>query len=156
MILYRITKGPYKKDLSGSGAELYGGRWNNKGTKMLYTASSIALAMTEVAVHLPYGLLPTDYFVVSIKVPDVDMAVVSEKELEGTGWQSHPPSHITQAIGDRFVAQNKMLILKVPSVVVPGDFNYLLNPQHPFFSEVEIVEVRPFGFDGRLFGNRGE
>lgn len=156
MIVHRITKRKHKDDLSGAGAELYGGRWNNKGTKIVYTASSIALAMTEVAVHLPFGILPLNYFVVSIKVPDTDIAVVPEKELAGTAWNSHPPSYITQDIGDRFVSLNKNLVLKVPSVVVPGDFNYLINPLHREFSKVKVVSVQPFGFDRRLFIGEGQ
>jgi RES domain-containing protein len=155
MIVHRIARGKHKDDLSGTGAELNGGRWNNKGTKIVYTASSIALAMTEVAVHVPFGILPRHYFVVSIEVPDTEMATVSKKELMGTPWNSHPPSHITQDIGDKFVAQNKKLILKVPSVVVPGDFNYLINPLHTEFSKVKIVNIQPFGFDQRLFGSKG-
>ncbi len=151
MIVYRIAKGKYKDDLSGGGAELNGGRWNNKGIKMVYTASSIALAMTEVAVHVPFGLLPVGFFVTSIEVPDLHMAIVPAKELSGTNWDSHPPSHITQDIGDKFINDNEHLVLKVPSVVVPGDFNFLINPFHIEFSKVKVVDSRPFSFDQRLF-----
>jgi len=151
MIVYRIARGKYKNDLSGTGAEINGGRWNNKGTKVLYTASSIALAMTEVAVHVPYGILPRGYFVVSIEIPDVNISFLSANKLNGTTWNSHPPSHKTQKIGDDFISANQDLILKVPSVVAPGDFNFLINPSHVEFSKVKIIEIIPFGFDQRLF-----
>ena len=151
MIVYRIARGKYKDDLSGTGAEINGGRWNNKGAKLLYTASSIALAMTEVAVNVPFGILPVGYFVISIEVPKVPIPIVHESDFVDTTWNSHPPSHLTQKIGDDFVSANKDLILKVPSVVVPGDFNYLINPLHKEFSKIKILDINPFGFDPRLF-----
>ncbi len=146
-----MAKGKYAADLSGIGAEMYGGRWNNKGTKMVYTASSIALAMAEVAVHVPFGLLPVDYFVVSIDVPEDSMTMITVEDLEGIRWNSHPPSHITQKIGDTFISKNVDLLLKVPSAVVEGDFNFLINPAHKEFSKVKVLEVKPFQFDKRLF-----
>ena len=156
MIVYRIAKGKYADDLSGTSAEMYGGRWNSKGTKMVYTASSIALAMTEVAVHVPFGLLPVDYFVVSIDVPEDSISMITEEDLKDILWNSHPPSHITQKIGDTFIHQNKDLLLKVPSAVVAGDFNFLINPAHKEFSKVKVIAVKPFQFDRRLFrkGNK--
>lgn len=151
MRVYRIAKGSHASDLSGTGAEMYGGRWNSKGTKMLYTASSIALAMAEVAVHVPYGLLPLDYVVVSMEVPDDSMAMITAADVKGIRWNSHPPSFITQKIGDTFVHQNRDLLLKVPSAVVEGDFNFLINPAHEAFSKVKVIAVKPFQFDRRLF-----
>ena len=79
------------------------------------------------------------------------MAIVSLADLEGTAWNLHPPSHITQKIGDDFIKVNQYLVLKVPSVVAFGDFNYLINPEHTEFSRVKIIDINPFGFDQRLF-----
>ncbi|WP_276166767.1 RES family NAD+ phosphorylase [Zobellia alginiliquefaciens] len=152
MIVYRISKGKYKDDLSGTGAELYGGRWNNKGNKMLYTASSRALAMAEVAVHVDYGILPTDYFLISISVPDTKILEVNLKLLAGFDWRTNPPSPITQYMGDDFLLGLKGLVLRAPSVVVPGDSNILINPLHKDFSKVKVKKVEPFKFDPRLFG----
>lgn len=152
MIVYRISKGKYKDDLSGTGAELYGGRWNNKGVKMLYTASSIALAMSEVAVHVPYGILPKDYYVISIEIPESLTETLDMSLLEGKNWQEIPHSFETQTIGDNFINEGTNLALKVPSVVVPGDYNLILNPNHKDYGKVKVVEVKPFGFDKRIFG----
>ncbi len=151
MIVFRISKGKYKEDLSGTGAEMYGGRWNNKGNKMLYTAASRALAMAEVAVHTPFGILPKDYFLITIEVPDSTKMRISLKKLQGTNWDSHPPSSITQDQGDQFLKQNKYLYCEVPSVVVVGDYNILLNPLHEDFHKVKVIKVEPFNFDNRLF-----
>jgi len=152
MKVYRISKGKYKDDLSGTGAELYGGRWNNKGVKMLYTASSIALAMSEVAVHVPYGILPKDYYVISIDIPESLTETLDMSLLEGKNWQEIPHSFETQTIGDNFINEGTNLALKVPSVVVPGDYNLILNPNHKDYGKVKVVEVKPFGFDKRIFG----
>jgi len=154
MIVYRISKGKYKDDLSGTGAQQYGGRWNNKGVKMLYTASSIALAMSEVAVHVPYGILPKDYFVISIIIPDSSIKSLDVPLLEAThlNWQQIPYSYETQVIGDNFINEGTSLALKVPSAVVPGDYNLILNPNHTDYHKVKVVEVKPFSFDKRIFG----
>ncbi len=151
MIVFRISKGKYKTDLSGTGAELYGGRWNNKGTKLIYTASSRALAMSEVAVHVPFNKLPKDYFMISIEIPDSEMSSITEKDLKGINWKSNPPSYLTQEIGDTFVDEQKTLILQVPSAVVSGDYNVLINPLHKEVSKVKILNVEAFEFDIRLF-----
>ena len=70
MIVYRLSRARFSKDLSGRGAELAGGRWNSKGTPMLYTSDSIALCTVEVAVHMPLGIVPFDYELVQIQVPE--------------------------------------------------------------------------------------
>lgn len=95
MIVYRISR-RYKDDLSGTGAEMFGGRWTNKGNKMLYAAASRALAIAEVAVHVPFGILPKGYFLISIEVPEVTIETIPQKKLTGTDWDLHPPSALTQ------------------------------------------------------------
>lgn len=152
MIVYRISQGKYKEDLSGTGAEMYGGRWNNKGTKMLYTASSIALAMAEVTVHVDHSILPEDFYVIYIEIPDTQIPKVTLKELSHFNWNSHPPSFQTQEIGDKFIAANDFIALRVPSAVVPGEFNILVNPDHKAKSSIKVIDVQPFPFDKRLFG----
>jgi len=151
MIVYRLAKEKRKGDLSGTGAELHGARWNNKGNKMLYTSDSPALAMAEVAVHLPFAFLPKDYFLISIKLPKLKFFEIDMSVLKGTNWNSHPPSNLTQDLGDNFLKTNNFLICKVPSVVVPDSFNFLINPLHKDFKKVKIVKLAPFVFDARLF-----
>jgi len=150
MIVYRLGKKAYCRDLSGKGAELYGGRWNSKGTALLYTSASRALAFAEVAVHLPFGLTPRDYGIVSIEIPDaIPISQLREKDLP-PHWRDYPHGDSTQQIGDAFAAAGKSLVLRVPSAVVPGDFNYLLNPAHPQMKEVTIMAVESFDFDSRF------
>ncbi|MDE1191639.1 MAG: RES family NAD+ phosphorylase [Arachidicoccus sp.] len=151
MTVYRLCKGKYKNDLSGKGAELAGGRWNKKGFPVIYTSESRALCTTEIAVHIPLGIIPNDYYLVTIYIPD-DIAIEEIKpNTLPADWKDIPYGYSTQEIGDSFLQANNYLILKVPSVVVPGDFNYLINPNHPDFRYIKITKTEKFEFDKRLF-----
>jgi RES domain-containing protein len=151
MIVFRLAKAKYSSDLSGKGAEKTGGRWNSKGTPLLYTSESRALCMAEIAVHTPLGSVPDDYVMISIEIPDdASIKQVGFEEL-AESWNSFPHAHATQEIGDRFVADNMALVLKVPSAIVQGDYNYLVNPQHTDAAKIRIIEIVSFEFNTRLF-----
>lgn len=151
MLVYRIAKSKYAKDISGKGAERYGGRWNSKGRPILYTSDSRALAMAEVLAHIPHGLISVEFCIISIFLPDAaKIKNISEKNLE-TGWDNIPHGDSTQKIGDEFLIANKFLAMQVPSVIVKGDFNYLINPNHIDFKKVKIRTIKSFSFDDRLF-----
>ena len=115
---------------------------------MIYCGASRALCTTEIAVHTPLGNIPSDYQIVSVKIPDSKIQTLSKLPKD---WKSWPHSLSTQKLGDDFVKQHKFLVMRVPSAVVEGDFNYLINPLHPDFHKVKIVNVQNFGFDPRLF-----
>ncbi len=148
MVVYRLSKSLYANDLSGKGAELVGGRWNSKGNAVLYTSQSIALCVTEIAVHIPLGILPKDFELIHIEIPE-DL-ILEIKKLP-KDWQTFPHSDSTQKIGDKFLKDLKYLILKVPSATVQGEFNYLINPRHKDFEKVKIRKKEKFSFDERLF-----
>ena len=151
MIVYRLCRTQYKYDLSGKGAELGGGRWNNKGIPMLYTSSSRALCATEVAVHLPLGIVPDNYVMVTIELPETaGIHEVTDDNLP-PNWKNISAQSITKKIGDQFIQLNEHLILKAPSAVVQGDFNFLVNPYHTEAKKVKINFIEPFQFDERLF-----
>lgn len=150
MIVYRLAKSKFAKDLSGRGAEIAGGRWNSKGVRMLYTSASRALCTTEIAVHTPLGNVPTDYYIISVKLPAVKVLELTTAKLP-SGWNVFPHEQSTQRLGDLFVQNNKFLVMRVPSAVVQGDFNYLINPLHADFPKVKIVNTQSFNFDPRLF-----
>lgn len=150
MIVYRLSKAQYSNDLSGKGAELAGGRWNSKGTTLIYTGQSIALSMAEVAVHISLGIIPPDYELISLEIPDNEIYELKKQDLP-EDWKSFPNSYASQSIGDDFVKNGKFLTLKVPSAVVQGEFNYLINPRHPKISKVKIKKIESFSFDQRLF-----
>jgi RES domain-containing protein len=151
MIVYRLIKEKYKNDLSGKGAEKAGARWNSKGHAMLYTSESGSLCTAEVAVHTPLGNIPLNYFLITIELPNL----INFLELKITDlppdWKALPHSNSTQLIGDQFLEEEKFMVMKVPSVVVQGDYNYLINPVHKLFSKLKILKTESFQFDERLF-----
>jgi RES domain-containing protein len=123
MIVFRISKKEYSDDLSGIGAEMAGGRWNFKGTRILYTSDSRALCTAEIAVHTPIGIIPKDFFLITIEFPkDIPIREVKLNELP-KNWNDCPYTATTQEIGEEFIAKREFLILKVPSAVVPGGKN---------------------------------
>jgi RES domain-containing protein len=151
MIVYRLAKKKFCRDLSGKGAEVAGGRWNSKGVAMLYTSQSRALCLAEIAVNLPIGIIPIDYYLIEIEIPETAAIFEIETSKLEKGWNSFPYSWETQQVGDNFIAEGKHLVLKVPSAVVQGDSNYLINPRHPEFHKVKIYNTELFSFDERLF-----
>jgi len=148
MIVFRLSKQMYADDLSGKGAEIAAGRWNSRSRAMLYTSQSVALCVTEIAVHVPLGIIPENYMLIHIEIPDNE--IFESKKLP-SDWQLFPHSDSTQQLGDAFLKNKKFLVIKVPSAVVQGDFNYLINPQHPDFKKVKIIKKEKFSFDQRLF-----
>ncbi|MGB4773946.1 MAG: RES family NAD+ phosphorylase [Daejeonella sp.] len=151
MIVYRLSKAAYYNDLSGKGAELSGGRWNTKGRAIIYTSESRALCTAEIAVHTPLGIVPKDYYLSLIEISnDIAIEEISQDKLP-LDWKSFPHSETTQLIGDQFLKEQKNLLLKVPSAVVQGEFNYLINPNHPDIFTIKVIRNEQFQFDERLF-----
>lgn len=150
MKVFRLARLKYAKSLSGKGAAKSGNHWNSKGVEMIYTAESRALAMAEVLVHISLNQMPSDYKMLTIKIPD-DIKIKNLKALElPISWNSHPPSIYSQQVGDAFIMANDFCVLKVPSVVVYGNFNYLINPYHKDFNRIKIKIVDDFPIDQRL------
>ena len=152
MILYRLAKEKYADDLSGIGARLYGGRWNSKGQPAIYMASSKALALLEVLVHLPPLIEPKNYFCTEIELPENSITEVTISDLPHN-WADMQSPPALKSIGDEFLRQNKYLLLKVPSAIVPAEYNYLLNVQHPGMKNVRVIKKELFNFDKRLYKN---
>lgn len=151
MIVFRLSKSKFADDLSGKGAEKSGGRWNSKGTALVYTSESRALCTTEIAVHTPLGNLPLDYKIISIEIPDDILIQELSNENLPPDWKSIPHVYATQKIGDRFVSEKLSAVLKVPSVVVQDEYNFLINPAHSDSDRIRIKTIEPFNFDERLF-----
>lgn len=153
MRVFRIEREKFLSDtLKGIGASLSEGfRWNSVNTKLVYTSESRSLAMLEVAVHLDLILdLPTDRYYVEIDIPDdIQLLEIDIEELP-LNWDSKPPISVTQFIGDDFVLNNQSAVLKVPSSIVPFEFNYLINPTHKDVEKIKVVSTTPINFDERL------
>lgn len=157
MKLYRVEREKYlETTLSGIGASISKGyRWNSFNTKLVYTAESRALATLEVSVHLDLSEdLPTDRYYIEIEIPnDILVLEVNIEDLP-QDWDAKPPSLTTQIIGDDFVFQNEAAILKVPSSIVPQEFNYLINPNHSDSARIKVSSKSPMKFDARFKSNQ--
>ena len=148
MIVYRLCKAAHAA-LDGEGARLWGGRWNRAGRPMIYTAASPSLAVLEVLVHLdlPSALLPDDLRLLTIELPD-DAAV---RRLEPGPADDPNDDGACLAAGEAFLDSGDALGLMVRSVIVPQEWNLLLNPRHADMARVVMRENEPFRLDPRLF-----
>ena len=151
MRVFRLSKRKYATAFNGKGAAKSNNRWNSKGTEIIYTAESRALAIAEVAVHLTIATLPKDYTMITIDVPDdISLKIIEVKKLP-ENWNNNPSNSKTKKIGDNFIDAMEICVIKVPSAVVKGDFNYLINPYHKDFKKIKIIEITDFPFDKRMF-----
>ena len=150
MLVWRLARLAHVK-LDGEGARLAGGRWNSRGFPAVYTSSRLSLAALELLVHTEVTLVPPDLVACEIEVADsIDVEGVEIAELPAD-WRlpGHPGC---RAIGDRWLAEERTAVLRVPSAVVPEEWNYLINPRHRAAKAIEIVRRRKFSFDARLLG----
>ena len=144
---YRIVKRRFVGTaFSGEGARLYGGRWNSPGVRVIYTSSTIALALLEWRAHLTYWPAPP----VALIEVQFDAGLVLSSVRLPTSWQRTPSPKENAAVGDNWVKAGKSAVLKLPSAIVPEEYNYLLNPAHPGFGKVTIGRPRFLRVDPRL------
>lgn len=146
---WRLTKTKYLSHAwDGEGAKKAGGRWNSLGVAVIYTSGSLSLALVEILVHLTPEILPA-YSALRVEFEESLVTTVALGVLP-PNWTESPPPPETQAIGDRWVVDLTSVVLRVPSVVVPDEFNYVFNPSHPDFRRVTIGPPSSFPFDLRL------
>lgn len=150
--VWRIVKHQHAENaFDGEGARRTGGRWNSMGVGMVYTAESASLALLEVLVHVGTASLLPAYSLATAEVDDRLIERLTEHELP-SDWRTSPPPAALQLLGDAWVAGGRSAVLAVPSVVVPWEMNYLLNPEHPGFAAVDVQPPRRFDLDERLAG----
>lgn len=149
---WRLIKTRYVRSAwDGEAARRLGGRWNNVGTAVVYTSATLALALVETLVHLPSDLLPA-FTAIPVTFDAAMVTPLAEGDLPDD-WRVTPAPSSTMAIGDDWVRRGRSVALKVPSVVVPTEYNYVLNPAHVDFARVRIGDPAPFPFDERLLRN---
>jgi RES domain-containing protein len=148
---YRICQQRYAHTaFDGEGARLYGGRWNSKGTPMVYLAGSVALAQLEMLVHLDSdSVLMQRYVVIPVDIPESVVAPLPTEEVP-TEWDSAGSRQQTVRTGDDWSRSRRSAVLKVPSAVVPIEFNFLANPLHADFAKIHIGAPISLRFDARL------
>lgn len=151
MRLWRVSKAKFAdKSFSGEGARLFGGRWNFVGIPMIYTSPSLALAAMEFFVHLDPSDAPRDLVSVMAGFPD-DLPTERVDALQlPADWRKIDNEYL-QKLGSNWANSRRTVALIVPSAVIDGELNVLLNPAHPDFSKLKIDSAKPFHFDERMF-----
>ena len=147
MKVYRITKTKYAEDLSGTGAKLYGGRWNHIDSACIYTAESRALSVLEYAVNINIDFIPRALSLCVFEIDESQVFSFKQEDLPGN-WRETPAPKSTKDYGTQFLKSNKP-ILKIPSIIIPEEFNYIINPQVASLS-FKLVEIKDFVFDLRI------
>lgn len=151
--IWRLVRQSYcsspRAAFDGTGAAIAGGRWNRKGTRVVYASSARSLAVLELLATIERRDAPDDYAFVRAQLDDCDVTSLASLPPD---WRSPARSAGTVDIGEDFVRTAATLALAVPSVLIPQEANYVINPMHPRFSRLETSDAfEPFAFDERLF-----
>jgi RES domain-containing protein len=153
--VYRIgtdTSTYQADDLSGKGAELTGGRWNDKGLAVTYASENRSLACLETLVHLAAVGLPLNRYMVEITIPAPVWAAAKRHAASAmpVGWDAEPAGLTSTSFGSAWLRAKPSAVLLVPSVVVAEEFNVLINPAHPDSARVTAKKTRKWLYDPRL------
>lgn len=148
MIIYRFTHTKYRDDYSGTGAKLFGGRWNEPGIAALYSSSTISLSLLEVLVNATTIKELKSLALIKIEIPALIESAVQNLTRLKTSWYND--FDYTRFIGTQFLQSGEHLLLECPSAVVNEEMNYLINPSHKDFKKLKISSDH-FRFDDRLF-----
>ncbi len=150
--VWRLARSRFARTpLDGEGARIFGGRWNLPGTALVYTSSTLALAQLELLVHVDRPDAPKDLVAIQLEIPDrVALEIIDPASLP-RGWKRYPAPPRLASIGTTWAASLRTGVLRVPSAVVPREFNYLLNPAHADTALVKEVGRERLVFDERLF-----
>lgn len=147
MLVYRVSKTQYANDLNGTGAKLFGGRWNHIDTPCIYTSASRSLAVLEYSVNVNVDFIPRALSICIFEIDENSIKEIKTKKLPGD-WREIPAPYSTKDFGTKLL-QKGIPILKIPSIVIPDEFNYILNP-NAINKDFKLVEVKDFVYDLRV------
>jgi RES domain-containing protein len=155
VVVWRIatdTKTYEADDMSGAGAKITGGRWNAAGDALVYTSETQALACLETVVHLNAGGLPLNRYLVAVTIPDAVWGAARTERVGSlpVGWDADPSGRASIQFGSAWIRSGASALLRVPSVIVPDEYNVLINPLHPDSRVIVARKIRKFLYDPRL------
>lgn len=149
--LFQISTSEHINDITGTGARIYGGRWNHTGYPAVYTSGSRSLAALEFLVHVPMALAPENLSIVEINIQEnIEWESINESQLP-SNWRDYPAPEQLANIGTNWIKSKSSLLLDIPSAVVVKEVNTLINPLHPDIKFVDLINIEKFSFDSRLF-----
>lgn len=149
MVVYRLGKTKYAADLKGEGSRKLGGRWNEPGVACLYTSASRALAVLEYTVNTNIYEIPRALSMICIDLGNIEMLELTEAELPGD-WKKFPAPVSAKRFGSSLLKSAKYSIIKIPSVIIPEEYNYIWNPAHADHKKFKIQDVKDFIYDVRI------
>lgn len=152
MLVYRISASKYIEDLSGTGSKLYGGRWNDKGIAMVYFAETRAMAVMELLVHLRPEDLERNFILAQFEIFTENILKIDVKELPNN-WKEDTGMEKLKKFGNKFIKDEKFLVMKVPSIIVEEEYNLVLNPNLISVNSIKLISKRIFNFDSRFKNN---
>ena len=138
---------------TGEGARIGGGRWNYPGTSIVYLSETLSLAVLELFIHFTRKdiALSASLRAIPVEIPDsIKMLEISVKDLK-SDWRTSPPPDSTRSIGTEWVKKGASAILRVPSVIIPEEYNFAINPKHADFSKIMTGKPQRFALDGRMW-----
>ncbi|RLD88716.1 MAG: RES domain-containing protein [Bacteroidetes bacterium] len=144
MLVYRITGRKYANDLSGIGPAKYGGRWNKKGSPVLYTGETKEIALLETIVHTPPMLIPK-LSILTLEIPDFSITKIEIKDLP-PNWYDYPAPTILSEISENWIIESKSIALSVPSCIIHSARDYILNCNHKDYKSIKVVNIKNFHF----------
>lgn len=148
--LFRISTNDHINDITGTGARLYGGRWNHAGYPVVYTSGSRSLAALEFLVHVPMALAPGNLSIVEISIQkNITRESIKESQLP-SNWRDYPAPEELANLGTKWIKSKSSLLLEIPSALVEKEVNTLINPLHPDIKFVNLKNIEKFSFDSRL------
>ena len=150
MKVYRISRKEYIEDLSGMGAKMFGGRWNPKGYSMLYTSENKSLSALEVLVHLNNKTVPEELQIITLELQEGDIIEYDVKKYRKILKREDSIIKFKME-GKNWIDSGLSIGLKVPSVLIRGEMNILLNPNHKQYKKVKVLSIEDFKFDERFF-----
>ncbi|MFN2542618.1 MAG: RES family NAD+ phosphorylase [Chthoniobacterales bacterium] len=147
---WRIVKEKHAQAaFSGEGARIFEGRWNSAGVRMVYCSANLALAALEILVHTQPVRLRDKLRAFRVSFDERIMEIVELKKLP-KGWNAQPPGPLSKRIGDDWIKSGRSAVLAPPSVLVPLERSFLLNPKHSDFAKIKIADAGEFVLDPRL------
>jgi RES domain-containing protein len=147
---WRIVKEKHAKTaFSGEGARVFEGRWNSAGVRMVYCSEHLSLAALEILVHTQPIAIQGKFRVFEVRWDETMTSAIELKKLP-KGWNTQPPTAASKSIGDDWVRSARSVVLVVPSVIVPQERTFVLNPEHRDFAKIRIKDIGSFVLDPRL------
>lgn len=149
--VWRICRREYKESaFTGEGAKHFGGRFNSEGVAAVYTSGSFSLSLLEILVQTNDRSYLRHCVIFSADIPASLIDIPNRTDFPD-GWDQIPYGQVSQHFGDNWLTSNTNPVLRIPSVVVPIEFNYVLNPNHPDFERIHVSESGETEIDPRLF-----